>query len=160
MITVTLGTSPFPFDRVILWLDHLLKTGIIDEPMFVQYGASNVAALRSNPLVESVAMLNFDILMDKVKQSRLTISHAGQGSTRTLIKRGAAFVLLPRLATYGEHIDNHQLTFAQTVAQWGVTYCISLAELEQVVTHVPLPLSESTLEGPQLVDHLCKVYPR
>lgn len=159
MITVTLGTIPFQFNRAIDWLDSLLASGVITEPVFVQHGVSSVSKLTQYPLVTTAPILEFNNLVTIVGASRLVISHAGQGSARGLAESKASFILIPRLARYGEHVDDHQLQFARSVEPLGVKYCLSLEELEQAVKNPPPRFQKSLLKGPKLVDHLLQVYP-
>ena len=122
MITVTLGTIPFSFDRAIGWLDNLLDTGVICESVFVQHGTTDVSALLNYPFVKTTPIVETSLLMKQVQESRLIISHAGQGLTRGLAAQGACFILLPRLAYYKEHVDDHQLWFARGVEKLGIPY--------------------------------------
>ena len=159
MILVTLGTIPFPFDRAINWIATLLENGTISEPIFIQYGTSDILTIAKNPLVTAEPTVQSKDLMKMVDEARLVISHAGQGSTRAMADRGACFVLLPRLACYGEHIDDHQLLFAKSVASLGVSSCLSLDSLEQAVLQPPPHFEGQLFSGPRLVEHLLNVYP-
>lgn len=159
MITVTLGTIPYPFERSINWLKDLLDRGIIDEPVFLQYGTSNVDLLIHHPLVTAEAVIPQNQLKGMVNRSRLVISHAGQGSTRLLAAAQAQFVLLPRLAQHNEHVDDHQLLFARSVQKKGVHHCMTLADLEQAVLTPPPLCPQNLFEGPKLSAHLLQRYP-
>ena len=159
MITMTLGTIPFPFQRAVNWLSSLLERGIISEPVIVQSGFTDVSLLAKYPFVTTIPMLRPTNLTILAQESRLVISHAGQGSTRHLASLRAKFILLPRLARYGEHIDDHQLYFAQTVEKMGVRYCLSLEELENYIMSPPPPFPRDLFKHPKLVDHLLKLYP-
>jgi UDP-N-acetylglucosamine transferase subunit ALG13 len=159
MITVTLGTIPYQFNRAVTWLSILLEHQIISEPIFIQYGISDISVVAKHPLVTATPILQSCDLMKMIDDSRLVISHAGQGSARALAKRRASFVLLPRLARYGEHIDDHQLSFAQSVEKFGISYCLSLEELEPFILQPPPPFENQLFDGPKLADHLLKVYP-
>lgn len=158
MIAITLGTIPFQFNRAIHWLSILLEQGIITEPVFVQYGVSEISPVIKNPLVTAAPIVPSKDLMKIMDDSRLVISHAGQGSTRTLTNRGASFVLLPRLARYNEHIDDHQLEFAKSVEKFGVQYCLSLDTLKQFILQPPPRFQKPLFDGPKLADHLVNLY--
>lgn len=98
MLTVTLGTIPYPFPRVIAWLQVLIENGLVTEPTFIQSGVTDVSPLAGYSLIQTRPIVESSELIHMVNQSRLVISHAGQGSTRMLAAQGASFVLLPRLA--------------------------------------------------------------
>jgi UDP-N-acetylglucosamine transferase subunit ALG13 len=159
MIVMTLGTASFQFDRAITWLSLLLEREVISEPVFVQYGISDISVVAQHPLVTAEPMVESRRLMALVNAAKLVISHAGQGSTRMLAAQGASFVLLPRLKKYAEHIDDHQLWFAQAVEELGVQYCLSLRDLEQVIVQPPPRFQQQLFSGPKLADHLLAVHP-
>lgn len=159
MITVTLGTIPFQFDRIVQWIEILLKDGTISEPIFVQHGVSDISRIEKHPLVTLTPMLEREKLLQLVTKSRLVISHAGQGSTRWLAGCKASFVIVPRLARYGEHIDDHQLSFAKSVESFGVQHCLALENLRSTILNPPAPFQGELLNGPKLVDHLLQSYP-
>lgn len=157
MIVYTLGTIFFPFDRAVSWLQELLERGIIVEPVLLQHGATSAANL-SHPLVTSVASLTVEEMYDAVSQASLVISHAGQGSTRMLMKMGACFVVLPRLKRYGEHVDDHQLLFARAVEKFGIHYCTEFDQLIEYVKQRPTSLDGEIFKAPLLTEHLIARY--
>jgi len=156
MIVFTLGTIFFPFERSVNWLQDLLDTEIITEPVLLQHGAT--ATKLSHPLLTSVVSLTRNEMYEAVKQSSLVISHAGQGSTRMLAEMGARFVLLPRLKRYGEHIDDHQLLFARAVERFGVQHCIKFNQLTQYIKEPPAPFQGKLFNAPMLSEYLAKRY--
>lgn len=159
MIILTLGTIPYPFERAVRWLEILLDNQTITEPVFVQSGATDVSAIAHHPLVTTARVVESKHLIESIHQARLVISHAGQGSTCMLAAQKASFVLIPRLSQYGEHIDNHQLLFAQSVRQFGVRYCLKFEDLEAAVQNPPPPAQGRLFTGPKLTDHLIQIYP-
>jgi len=159
MIVVTLGTIPYPFNRALLWIDKLLKEGLITEPIFIQYGMSDISILASHADITAASTVTSEELLALVDKARLVISHAGQGSTQMLAARGASFILLPRLKRYREHIDDHQLGFAKSVESFGVRYCLSLVELHESLLNPPPPSPRQLFEGPKLSKYLLEHYP-
>lgn len=157
MILYTLGTTGYPFDRAINWLQELLKIEIIVESVLLQHGVTSVANF-SHPLLTSVVGLNRNEMHEAVKNASLVISHAGQGSTRMLADMGARFVLLPRLKCYGEHVDDHQLLFARAVEKLGVRYCTELNQLIGSIVNPPFSFQGKLLEDRFLVEHLIAQY--
>ena len=157
MIVFTLGTIIYPFDRTVDWLDRLLEGEIITEPVLFQHGATEVARLH-HPLLTTVVSLSKTEMQQSIQQSSLVISHAGQGSTRMLAKMGASFVLLPRLKCFGEHVDDHQLLFAQAVEQFGISYCTEFSRLVNYIKHPPLPFEGELLDAPSLAEYLREFY--
>lgn len=160
MITVTLGTIPYPFNRAIDWLSFLLEEEIITEPVFLQHGVTDIKAVVDNKLVTAAPLLSASVLAEKIQSSRLVISHAGQGSTRKLAAKDISFVVLPRLAQYGEHIDDHQLMFAQGVEKLGVRVCRTFDDLKAAINQPPTSLEKDLFAGQKLGDFLANKYPK
>uniref|UniRef100_B8HQ78 Glycosyltransferase 28 domain protein n=1 Tax=Cyanothece sp. (strain PCC 7425 / ATCC 29141) TaxID=395961 RepID=B8HQ78_CYAP4 len=153
MIIVTLGTQFFPFNRAVDWLQTLLEEGLIRESVLLQHGQTSVSRL-DHPLVHKVSSLKPEEMHKAVQQSSLVISHAGQGSARMLARLGAQFVLLPRLKQFGEHVDDHQLWFAQAIARLGVCYCTEYADLVDWVRQPPPPFQGELFPSPSLAEYL------
>ena len=105
-VLVTVGTiRPYGFDRAIRRLDQLLKgfdvTWQIGETKFQpEHG-------RISRLLER------DRLLDEVHLADVVIAHAGVGSILVALADGKVPIVLPRLARYGEHVDDHQLDIAR-----------------------------------------------
>ncbi len=159
MITVTLGTIPIAFDRIINWLEILLEDGTISEPLFIQHGVTDISPILTNPLVSAAPTIEKRDLLELVIESRFVISHAGQGSTRWLVSCNKNFTVVPRLARYHEHIDDHQLMFSKSVKPLGVHYCITLEDLRLAMSNPPPVIPGELLQGPKLADHLLQIYP-
>ncbi len=159
MIVMTLGTIYYPFQRAIDWLIILLECGVISEPVFLQYGTSDVSQLVGHPLVTLEPTVSSQQLIKLIADSRLVISHAGQGSTRMLATQGIPFILLPRLKYYGEHVDDHQLLFARAVEQYGIQTCLVIEEMKKAILQPPPVFQKQIFHEPKLTDHLLTLYP-
>jgi len=157
MIVYTLGTIFFPFDRAVLWLKVLLEQKIIVEPVLLQHGATSVTHIR-HPLLTTTVSLSRPDMQDMIQQSSLVISHAGQGSTRMLVEMGACFILLPRLKRYGEHVDDHQLLFAQAVEPYGIYHSTELEGLIHYIKHRPPICKGDLFKAPSLAEYLTSRY--
>lgn len=157
MIVFTLGTIIFPFDRAVTWLDLLLEKEIIIEPVLFQHGATSVTRLQ-HPLLTSVTSLTKAEMQECIKKASLVITHGGQGSTRMLAKMGVSFVLLPRLKRHNEHIDDHQLLFAQAVEQFGINYCTEFTSLVDYIQNPPLPFQGDLFDAPSLGKYFREFY--
>ena len=156
MIVFTLGTIIFPFERAVDWLALLLEREIIVEPVLFQHGSTPVAF--NHPLLTAVPSLTKSEMQTSVQQASMVIAHAGQGSTRMLAKMGTSFVLLPRLQRYGEHIDDHQLLFAQAVAKFGINYCTEFTSLADRIHHPPPPIRGELFKEPSLGRYFREFY--
>lgn len=105
MIFITLGSQKFQFDRLLKEVDRLIADGVIQEKVFAQIGASEY--LPQNYTYERfLDRQHFAQIMD---QCDSVITHGGTGVIIGAVKKGKKVIAVPRLAKYGEHVDDHQL---------------------------------------------------
>lgn len=114
MIFVTLGTHEQPFDRA---LDLVIALARRDS-VLVQHGATRPRPGLSG--VEWSEYLDWAPLTARMRDADVVVTHAGVGSAVTAIRAGKKPVLVPRLARYGEHVDDHQLQLAERLAEFGL----------------------------------------
>jgi UDP-N-acetylglucosamine transferase subunit ALG13 len=112
VILVTLGTLHFPFDRLLRALDSLPA----DEELVVQCRVPGPLPAHAR----SVTDLPFDELAETMRAARVVVCHAGVGSVLTALANGKRPVTVPRLARFGEAVDDHQLAFARRLAEAGL----------------------------------------
>jgi UDP-N-acetylglucosamine transferase subunit ALG13 len=113
-IVVTVGTSSRPFARLFTWLEELGASGELPAPLFAQRGPS--PASRHVP---SLPFLPAPELEARLARARVVICHAGAGALGTCIKYGLRPLVVPRLAGYGEAVNDHQLELAAALAAQG-----------------------------------------
>ena len=104
MIFVTVGTQPQPFGRLFDKLNSLVESDAITEEVIAQVGSN---AVRSGK-IKSFDYLPLEEMYSYIRKARLIISHGGTGSIITALKMGKKVIGIPRLAKYGEHINDHQ----------------------------------------------------
>ncbi|OQX63347.1 MAG: hypothetical protein B5M56_03325 [Desulfococcus sp. 4484_241] len=136
MIFVTVGVSK-PFDRLIKKMDQLAAS--YREPIIMQTGCQGYKP-RNARYFET---LNHKDYLAYLQQADLVISHAGTGTTMDLILHQKRCILVPRMAKYGEHINDHQL---EHVEGWGDKLSIKIVfdvnELDVLIHHIediPVP---------------------
>lgn len=105
MIFVTLGSQKFQFNRMLVEIDRLIEEGKITEEVFAQIGASDYKPKN----FEYKDFVTQDEFKDYMKNANLVITHAGTGAIVTALKNDKLVIAIPRLAKYGEHVDNHQI---------------------------------------------------
>ncbi len=114
-IFVAVGTSQRGFDRLLRWLDELCEQGAIPAPLFAQRGHA-----RHQPSTfQSYQFLPSDTLEQRLASARVVICHAGAGIVGTCLRLGKCPILVPRLARFGEAINDHQLMLARALSQTG-----------------------------------------
>jgi UDP-N-acetylglucosamine transferase subunit ALG13 len=130
MIFVTVGTSTFPFDRLLRGVDEL---GMRDD-LVVQYGASELVP---RARITRQFMAYADVL-DHMRRARAVIAHGGAGSILTALHAGKHPIVVPRRSRFSEAVDDHQLDLASRLASEGlVTLVDDVSELAAQVAAVP-----------------------
>ena len=86
MIFITLGSQKFQFNRLLKAIDKLVEQGKIKEEVFAQIGYSDYQPLN----------YNYKQFLDRDEFASM------EGKADIVIA-------VPRLAKYGEHVDDHQL---------------------------------------------------
>jgi UDP-N-acetylglucosamine--N-acetylmuramyl-(pentapeptide) pyrophosphoryl-undecaprenol N-acetylglucosamine transferase len=114
VIFVTLGTHEQPFNRALDLVAALTQ----HDRVLVQHGAT--PPRRGLNGVEWSEYLDWEPLAASMRDADVVVTHAGVGSAVTAIRAGKKPLLVPRLARYGEHVDDHQLQLAERLAEFGM----------------------------------------
>jgi UDP-N-acetylglucosamine transferase subunit ALG13 len=126
---VTVGTDHHPFDRMIKWIDNWLEAGGSGRATcFVQSGTS------ARPrLADGAEYVGYEDMERLMSEATVIVSHGGPGSIMLAAALGKRPVVIPRRHGLGEHVDDHQVTFARRLAAGGT---IELAESEERLAEV------------------------
>ena len=108
-VVVTLGTSPFPFTRLVRRLLQVLPPQV---QVLWQVGPTPVGPLPGRV----VTSLPHEDLVAEMRAADVVVSHAGVGSALTALSVGRCPVLVPRRLAHREHVDDHQLQIARALA--------------------------------------------
>lgn len=131
MIFITVGSQKFQFDRLLRAVDSLN----FDEEVFAQVGYSNYKPIH----YAYKAFLNRNEYAEAIEKSDIVITHGGTGAIIGAVKMGKKVIAVPRLAKFGEHVDDHQI---QLIEQFegqnlicGLQDCEHLKEAVQFARH-------------------------
>lgn len=113
MIFVTVGTHEQPFSRLIQEVDHLVETGVIKEEVFIQTGYSTYEP----KFCEWSSLISFDKMSELMETSDIIITHGGPATFMSAIANGKKPIVVPRQEKYAEHVNDHQVDFAQQVKE-------------------------------------------
>jgi len=105
MIFVTLGSQKFQFDRLLKAIDRLKADNIITDEIFAQTGYSEYVPQN----YEYKPFLDRNEFAQMQEKADIVITHGGTGAIVGALKKGKKVIAVPRLARYGEHVDDHQL---------------------------------------------------
>jgi beta-1,4-N-acetylglucosaminyltransferase len=108
VILVIVGSSRLPFDRLMNALHGLPR----NEELIVQGGASTAPP----PHARRFDYLEFNALVELIRQARVVVTHAGVGSIMTVLAEGKRPIVVPRSRQAGELIDDHQIVLARRLA--------------------------------------------
>ena len=129
MIFVTLGSQKFQFDRLLKKLDELVEDGVIREEITAQIGASTYLP-KHFPYVRFMDREEF---AEVTSRCDIVITHGGTGVIIGAVKKGKKVIALPRLAKYGEHVDDHQLQLLRQFDDLGIICaCYDMEKLGEI----------------------------
>lgn len=114
MILVSVGSTLFPFQRMTTLVEHLSHVRSRNEKILFQYGHTPPHFLDSH--VEAVPFLPHKTLIRYMKEARVIISHGGPATIYQALSFGKLPWVLPREKRFGEHLNNHQVDFANFLA--------------------------------------------
>lgn len=130
MIFVALGTQKFQFNRLLQIIDKLIDEKKIDEPVYAQIGNSDYRPRN----FECSLFLDKSEFENRIKNCDVLITHSGVATIIKGLKNEKKVIVVPRLAKYGEHVDNHQVQIAESFADQNyVIMCTEEDSLEELL---------------------------
>ncbi|MCD8337629.1 MAG: beta(1,3)galactosyltransferase EpsH [Lachnospiraceae bacterium] len=133
MIFITVGSQKFQFNRLLKAVDHLVASGCVEDAVFAQTGYSDYKPQH----YEYKPFLNRDEFAEMEGKADIIITHGGTGAIIGAVKKGKKVIAVPRLAKYGEHVDDHQLQLIEQFTKSNlISSCESLDELGLVLNEI------------------------
>jgi UDP-N-acetylglucosamine transferase subunit ALG13 len=120
LVLVTVGTDHHPFERLIGWIDRWTPPAPVR--VFVQYGTAVPPHT-----AEGVAFLAPDEFARLLDAADAVVCSGGPGAIMETRAVGLRPIVVPRRASLGEHVDDHQRAFADFMAGRGL---VTLADDE------------------------------
>lgn len=132
MIFVTVGTHEQPFDRLIMKVDELVKTGQLNEPVFIQTGYSKYIP----KYADFKKFITYDEMSEFINKASVIITHGGPATFMSVLASGKKPIVVPRQVKFNEHINDHQLEFVQQVVEKGyeIDVVTDIKELRDTVS--------------------------
>ncbi|MGK2875868.1 MAG: glycosyltransferase [Nocardioides sp.] len=148
-VVAMVGTDHHPFDRFVAWIDAAAARHP-EHRFLVQHGAT-----RPPSLAEGVDFLPAAQLQQLMPTARVVICHGGPGSIMDARAAGHIPICVPRNPALGEHVDGHQLRFAEVVRDSGVVrlpsdegdFRVMLADALSVGLHDPVTWTSEAAGG-------------
>lgn len=114
VVVVSVGTDHHPFDRLVGWS----AKWALDHPeckVIIQRGTS------AKPLdVESHELIPHDELRELFRGATVVVSHGGPSTLMDARMSGRFPIVTPRNPKLGEHVDDHQMRFAEHMGRHGM----------------------------------------
>ena len=109
MIFITVGSQKFQFNRLLIKVDNLIEKGALKEEVVAQIGECDYIPKN----YKYTRYMNRDEFQDAIQSADIVITHGGTGAIITAVKNKKKVIAVPRLAKYGEHVDDHQLQIVE-----------------------------------------------
>lgn len=147
MIFVTVGTDQ-PFDRMVKVVDSWAAEHCRSD-FFAQIGEGGWEP-KCMPFSQFLSPPDFQ---KRFGQARVIIAHAGMGTILSALNHGKPILVMPKLASLGEHRNEHQLATARRMMSLGnVAVAFDEAELreklDQLETLIPHERIHPVATGP------------
>lgn len=123
LVFATVGAT-LPFDRLVESVAQLSREGGIPERLVIQTG---IGGIRPDGL-DVVDTLPFDQVQALLRDAAIVVCHGGTGSLITALREGCQVIAVPRLASRGEHYDDHQSEITSAFAQRGLILVANTVE--------------------------------
>lgn len=131
MIFITLGSQKFQFNRLLKSVDELIEGGL-DEEVFAQIGYSNYKPKN----YKYKEFLDREEFSEVINCSDIVIAHGGTGAIIGAVKKRKKVIAVPRLAKYGEHVDDHQLQLVSQFRELDLIYSCEDGDLKSAIETV------------------------
>lgn len=120
MIFVAVGTQKFQFNRLLESIDDLIENKMITEEVYAQIGHSDYVP-QNYKYTNFLSKDEFELYINKCN---ILITHSGVGTIISGIKCKKPVIVMPRLAKYGEHVDDHQVQIANSFEEKNYVLCV------------------------------------
>ena len=133
MTLVILGTQDKVFPRLLEAIEKQIELGNLKGEVVVQAGSTKFES-KYMKIFDLIPMKQFDELLSK---SDLIITHGGVGTILSALRKDKKVIVVPRLAKYQEHENDHQLEIVDSFSKLGyILPCKDLNELSDVLEQV------------------------
>lgn len=124
---MTVGTHEQQFNRLIKAVDDLKKDEAITEEVYIQTGYSDYEP----KYCQFSKFVKYDEMRDYIRKARIVITHGGPASFLSVLEQHKSPIVVPRMATFDEHVNNHQLAFSKKIQELGYKIIV-VDEIEQL----------------------------
>lgn len=156
MIFVTLGTSDYPFTRLLKKLDELVEEKKIKN-IKVQCNSESYKP-KNFALVKTLEKKEYNQYID---DADIIITHGGVGTIIECAKKGKKVIAFPRKAEYAEAKNNHQEQIINELEKKGLIITGEISNLENLIDKVKNTKSKAYKSNNQNFNQkLCEIIER
>lgn len=133
MIFVTVGTHEQPFNRLVKSIDDLKKNGVIKEEVIIQTGFSTYEP----QFCKWSKLIPYQDMIKNIEMAHIVITHGGPASFIMPLQVGKIPIVVPRQYRFGEHVNDHQVEFTNSVAKrmGGIIPVQDVSQLADIITN-------------------------
>lgn len=113
MIFLTVGTHEQQFDRLIKFIDELVKEGEIQEEVIMQIGYSSYEP----KYCKWFKLVPYIHMEEYISNARIVITHGGPATFIMPLQKGKIPIVVPRQYEFNEHVNNHQFEFVKAISE-------------------------------------------
>ncbi len=113
-VVVSVGTDHHPFDRLVQWIDQWAALHA-DVSVYMQWGTSS-----ESERVEGADIVAHGELLRLFAAAEVIVSHGGPSTVMDARSSGRLPIVVPRDPARGEHVDGHQMRFADHLELHGL----------------------------------------
>lgn len=130
MIFVTVGTHEQQFNRLIEYIDNLIKSKEINKEVIMQIGYSTYIPQNC----EYKKMIGYDEMNKLAEKADIIITHGGPASIFLAHKYNKKPIVVPRQRAFDEHVDDHQVMFTEKLQKMNkISRVIEINELKDII---------------------------
>ncbi|HRI65525.1 MAG TPA: glycosyltransferase [Polyangium sp.] len=129
-ILITVGTAGSPFDRLLQYADEAMAA--LSEPAtgVCQVGTSQIRP-RNLSCKDTLSRAEFDA---EIAIADVVMCHAGVGTLWTALREGHCPLVVPRLGSLGEHVNDHQVQIVEALHRDGrIVFIQSAAQMRDML---------------------------
>jgi len=158
MIFLTLGTTSYPFKRLLGGVDQALISLKSKEILFAQIGVNDYHF--RYPHVREFREIPFGRMINLIMSSRVVVAHGGFGTALLCLSYSKHKpVLVPRIKKLGEHVDDHQVFLVDYLAEKKLAKGILPQDnfIEKLVDFLKYPQAVISMKSDRqkLIEKLC-----
>ena len=156
MIFVTVGTHEQQFNRLVKKVDELKGSGVLQEEVIIQTGYSTYEPI--NCIWKK--LFSYSEMNRLVTDARIVITHGGPSSFIAPLQQGKMPIVVPRQKEFGEHVNDHQVTFCKEVQarQKNIVVIEDISKLGEAIMEYDKLVEEMPINVRSNNERFCKSF--